>query len=127
MTITQLTLIQVVNIGLFGFLFGIFETFTNTFYLFTNNLTLPRIQHGRELPAGAEDKVVRRKVIQMLVLGILLITIALLSVLITPEFFIIGVALIFLNGLLDYGKFRKINALVIWNTLSVISIILFVI
>ncbi len=127
MTNTQLTLIQALNIGLFGILFGIFETITNTFYLFTNNLKLPRIQHGRELPVEVADEIVRHKVIQMLVLGLLLILIALLSIFITPQLFIIAIALIFLNGLLDYGKFRKNDALKIWSVVSVISIVLFVI
>ena len=87
------------NIGLFGLLFGIFETLTNTYYLLTNNLRLPRIQHGRELPSEVDDKTIRHKVVQKLILGFLLQVIAVIFILITPQLFIIALAFIFLNGL----------------------------
>ncbi len=123
MTELHISLLQGVSIGLFGFTFGIFEILTNAYYLLTNNLRLPRIQHGRELPFQVEDNVVRHKIIQMLVLGILLLIIALISILIIPQMFIVGSALIFLNGLLDYGKFRKKDSFLLWSAITLISLI----
>ncbi|MHA1975602.1 MAG: hypothetical protein ACW98I_01745 [Candidatus Hodarchaeales archaeon] len=126
MTITEITFSQAVNIGLFGFIFGGIEILTNAIYLLTNNLKLARIQHGRELPSDVNDKIVRHKVVQMLFLGLLLLLIAIISTLMTPQLFIIATALIFLNGLLDYGKFRKIDMFLLWSLITVISIVLLV-
>ena len=121
---TNLSIFQLISIGLFGLVFGLFETFTNFFYILTNNYNWPRIQHGKELPYQAEDKVIRRKVIQMFLLGIMLLTITLISILIFPQLFIIGSVLIFFNGLLDYTKYRKNNFLFIWSTIAVLSFLL---
>ncbi len=127
MTEFQLSLLQGVSIGLFGFVFGFFELFTNAFYLLTNNWNLPRRQHGKELPSQVNDQIVRHKVIQMLVLGFLLLSISLVSILFIPQLFIVGTTLIFLNGLLEYGKFRKKDAFALWSTISLISVILLII
>ena len=126
MSNVQLSFLQILNIGLFGFVFGIFETVTNGYYLLTNNLRLPIIQHGRELPSEVDDNIVKHKVVQMLILGLLLLIIAIISTLITPHLFIVAIALIFLNGLLDYGKFRKIGMFMLWSAIAAISVVLLV-
>jgi hypothetical protein len=126
MTDMQISLLQGVSIGLFGLFFGLFEVLTNAFYLLTNNMRFPRIQHGRELPSQVENHVIRHKTIQMLILGFLLLIIAFISILFIPQLFIVGSALIFLNGLLDYGKFRKKDAFLLWSMISFISVGLFV-
>ena len=124
MIFEQLSLTQIINIGLFGFVFGFFETITNIYYLLTDNLKLPRIQHGIELPRQVNDKTVRHKVVQMLILGLLLQVIAVISILITPQLFIVAIALIFLNGLIDYGKFRQKETLLLWSVITLIGVIL---
>ena len=110
---------QIISIGIFGIVFGFFEVLTNFFYLVTKNYDLPRLQHGKELPIMPDDTVVYHKVIQMLVLGILLVIISLVSILISPQLFISGAALIFLNGLIDYSKFQKKNMFILWSTIAV--------
>ena len=117
----QLSVFQLISIGVFGFLFGIFETSTNLLYLITKNFELPRKQHGKELPENATDNEVFHKIIQMLFLGIILLSISVLSVVIAPQLFIIGAAAIFLSGLIDYSKFRKKDMLIIWFVISIIA------
>ncbi len=124
MSFEQLSLSQIINIGLFGFVFGFFETITNTYYLLTDNLKLSRLQHGRELPRQVNDRTVRHKVVQMLILGLLLQVIAVISIFITPQLFIVAIALIFLNGLIDYGKFRQKETLLLWSVISLIALML---
>ncbi len=84
MIIVTLNLFQIISIGLFGIVFGLFETITNLFYLITDNYNLSRLQHGRELPTDVDDVVVLYKMIQMLILGILLLIISLISIFIAP-------------------------------------------
>ena len=124
MKIPELSIFQVISIGLFGLVFGLFETFTNFLYILTNNYTWPRIQHGKELPHQAENTVIKRKVVQMFLLGILLLTITIISILIFPQLFAVGSVLIFFNGLLDYSKYRKNNFLLIWSIVAVLSFLL---
>ena len=120
----NLSIFQLISIGFFGFIFGLFETTTNFFYLLTNNKKWPRLQHGKELPPQAEERLVKRKVMQMLLLGILLLSITYISVLISPQLFVVGSVLIFANGILDYGKYRNENFLLIWTMISIISFLL---
>ncbi len=46
----EMSIFQIMSIGLFGLIFGSFEASTNLFYLITKNYDLPRKQHSRELP-----------------------------------------------------------------------------
>ena len=91
---------QLISIGLFGFIFGIFETSTNLFYLISKNYTLPRKQHSKELPRNATDAQVLHKVIQMLILGLILLFVSLMSSMIAPQLFTVGAAFILINGLI---------------------------
>ncbi|MFX1507858.1 MAG: hypothetical protein ACFFDC_17355 [Promethearchaeota archaeon] len=117
----QLSVFQLISIGLFGFIFGTFETSTNLLYLITRNFDLPRKQHGKELPADPTDFEVFHKIIQMLSLGILLLLISIISLVIAPQLFIIGASAIFLSGLIDYSKFRKKDMFIIWIVISIIA------
>ena len=120
----NLSIFQIIGIGIFGLFFGIFEIFTNSFYLLTKNYRWSRLQHGKELPDQAEDKVIERKIVQMLLLGILLLSITYISVSISPQLFVVGSVLIFVNGLLDYSRYRKKNFLLIWSMIAILSFFL---
>ena len=124
MSALNLNQFQILSIGIFGLFFGLFETSTNFFYLVTKNYKWSRLQHGKELPFDAEEKVVIRKVKQMLILGILLLFITLLSISISPQLFVVGSVLIFLNGLLDYSKYQNTMFFIIWTVIAISSIIL---
>jgi hypothetical protein len=117
----ELSIFQLISIVLFGFVFGTFETSTNLLYLITKNFDLPRKQHSKELPRDATNSEVFHKVVQMLCLGIILLSISILSLVITPQLFIVGATAIFLSGLIDYSKFRKKDMLIIWVVISVIA------
>jgi hypothetical protein len=117
----QMSVFQLVSISVFGFIFGIFETSTNLLYLITRNLDLPRKQHSRELPREATDIEVFHKIVQMLCLGIILLSFSVLSIILAPQLFIVGAAAIFLNGLIDYSKFRKKGIFIIWFVISTIA------
>lgn len=119
----KLSIFQLISIGFFGFFFGIFETSTNFFYLISRNETLPRKQHSTELPNNATDTQVFHKVVQMFMLGLVLIIISLISSLVAPQLFSIGAALIFLNGLIDYSKFRKARMMLIWTIIAIITFV----
>ncbi|MHA1940661.1 MAG: hypothetical protein ACW97P_02910 [Candidatus Hodarchaeales archaeon] len=119
----HLTLFQTISVGLFGIIFGIFETFTNLFFLIKRDFRFSRIQHGRELPKEASDRMMYRKVIQMLILGILLLLISFVSILIAPQFFVIAGVLIFLSGLLDYSKYRKSKFFLIWGVIAILCVL----
>lgn len=121
MSIVELSIFQLIGIGLFGFVFGTFETSTNLLYLITKNYNLPRKQHGKELPANVTDAEVFHKVVQMFCLGIFLLIISILSSVIAPQLFIVGATAIFLSGLIDYSKFRKNNMLIVWIVISTIA------
>ncbi len=114
---------QLISIGFFGFIFGIFEASTNLFYLISNNYTLPRRQHSKELPRNATDIQVRHKVIQMFILGIILLFIGLMSSIIAPQLFTVGAAFILINGLIDYSKFRKRNMIFTWTVIALTAFI----
>jgi hypothetical protein len=111
----------VIGIGLFGYIFGTFETSTNLLYLITKNYDLPRKQHGKELPVNVTDDEVFHKVVQMLCLGIFLLIISILSSIFAPQLFIVGATAIFLSGMIDYSKFRKSDMLIIWIAISTIA------
>ncbi|MFX0124565.1 MAG: hypothetical protein ACFFAE_13115 [Candidatus Hodarchaeota archaeon] len=119
----ELSIFQLISIGLFGFIFGIFETSTNLLYLITKNYNLPRKQHGKELPVNVTDAEIFHKVVQMLCLGIFLLIISILSSVIAPQLFIVGATAIFLSALIDYSKFRKNDKLIVWTIISVIACI----
>ena len=119
----ELSIFQIIGIGLFGFVFGGFETTTNVFYLLTKNYDLPRKQHGRELPADVTDPEILHKVVQMLSLGIILLVIATIAIVIAPQLFVVGAAAIFVNGLIDYSKFKKRDILILWITIASIACI----
>jgi hypothetical protein len=117
----SLSVFQTLNISLFGFFFGGFESITNIFYLITKNYDLPRKQHGKELPTNATDSQVFNKVKRMFLLGLILIVISLISVIIAPQFFILGGAAIFLNGLIDYSYYKKEKLLFGWIIIAIFS------
>ena len=117
----QLTVFQIFTIGLFGFFFGLFEFSTNFYFLLKRDLRFSKIQHGRELSGEATDSMIYRKMIQMLILGILLLCVSFISVLIAPQFFTIAGGLIFLNGLIDYSKYHKNEYFIIWMELRYTS------
>lgn len=119
----ELSIFQIISIGLFGFVFGGFETTTNVFYLLTKNYDLPRKQHGRELPADVTDSEILHKVVQMLSLGIILLVIATIAIVIAPQLFVVGAAAIFVNGLIDYSKFKKHDILILWIAIASIACI----
>ncbi len=119
----RLTIFQVLSIGLFGFLFGLFETFTNLTYILKQDLRFARLQHGKELPKEASDHMVYKKMVQMMILGILLLCLSFTSILFAPQFFTVAGVLIFLSGLLDYSKYRKNEFFVIWIVIAVMCII----
>ena len=121
MSYVKLSVFQIIGIGLFGFIFGTFETSTNLLYLITKNYNLPRKQHGKELPTDVTDSEVYQKVIQMLCLGLILIVISIFSLVVAPQLFIVGATAIFLSGLIDYTKFRKKDMLIIWIVISIIA------
>ena len=121
MSYVELSVFQIIGIGLFGFIFGTFETSTNLLYLITKNYNLPRKQHGKELPTDVTNSEVYQKVIQMLCLGIILLVISILSLMVAPQLFVVGATAIFLSGLIDYAKFRKKDMLIIWSVISIIS------
>lgn len=121
MSSIELSIFQIIGIGLFGFIFGTFEASTNLLYLIIKNYNLPRKQHGKELPIDVTDSEVYQKVIQMFCLGIILIIISIMSLVVTPQLFIVGATAIFLSGLIDYSKFRKKDMLIIWIVISIIA------
>jgi hypothetical protein len=114
---------QIISIGLFGFILGIFETSTNLFYLISKNYVLSRKQHSKELPRNATDAQVLHKIIQMLILGLILLFVSLMSSLIAPQLFTVGAAFILINGLIDYSKFRKKNMIIAWAVIAFIAFI----
>lgn len=116
----DLSIFQVLSIGIFGFLLGSFETTTNLFYLLTKNYDLPRKQHGKELPDNATEAQILHKVVQMFGLGLILLMTATIAIIIAPQLFIVGATAIFVNGLIDYGKFKKSNMLGIWAIIATI-------
>jgi hypothetical protein len=117
----KISIFQIIGIFGFGFFFGILETITNAFYLLTKNYDLPRRQHSKELPDIATDTQVFHKVIQMLFLGIFLFIVACISVIVSPQLFVVGAAGIFFNGLIDYSKFRKRNMLILWCFFAIVA------
>ncbi len=117
----NLSIFQIISIGIFGLIFGLFETITNFLYLLSNNKKWPRKQHGKELPPQAEERMVKRKVMQMLLLGILLLSITYVSLVISPQLFVVGSVLIFFSGLLDYSKYHNRNFLIIWIMIAILS------
>jgi predicted nucleic acid-binding Zn ribbon protein len=120
----NLSIFQIISIGIFGLFFGLFETFTNFFYLLTNNKKWPRLQHGKELPSKAEERIVKRKVMQMLLVGVLMLSITYVSLLISPQLFVVGSVLFFFNGLLDYSKYHKKKFLILWTMIALLSFLL---
>ncbi|MFW9992062.1 MAG: hypothetical protein ACFFD4_08360 [Candidatus Odinarchaeota archaeon] len=123
MSVVELTIWNSVAIGFFGFFFGGFETVTNFLYAVTDNLEIPRKQHGAELPVNASDQDVKMKVYQMLILGIILLTVSTLSLLTDPRLFIIGGLAILSSALLDAKKFRKWNMLIVWSVITALVIV----
>jgi hypothetical protein len=121
MAIVELSMLQLITISLFGFIFGGFEAITNTFYLLTKNYELPRKQHSKELPSNATQEEVLHKVFQMLVLGIFLLLIAFISIIIAPQLFVVGAAAILVSGMIDYSKFKKNGMLIVWIVITGIS------
>ena len=121
MVTPELSIFQIISIGLFGFIFGGFETTTNFFYLFTKNYDLPRKQHGRELPAEVTEAEILHKVVQMLSLGIILLVIATTATVIAPQLFVVGAATIFMNGLIDYSKYKKHDMFLVWLVIASIA------
>ncbi len=119
-----MSIFQIISIGLFGFIFGTFEALTNLFYLLTKNYDLPRKQHSKELPINVTDDEVLHKVFQMFILGIFLLLIAVVSITIAPQLFIVGAAAILVSGLIDYTRFGKFDMLVVWIVIAVIISIL---
>ena len=117
----EMSIFQIMSIGLFGLIFGSFEASTNLFYLITKNYDLPRKQHSRELPENVSDAEVFHKVVQMFCLGIILLLISIISITIDPQLFIVGAAVILVNGLIDYSKFKKIDMLIVWIVIAVIA------
>jgi len=118
----ELTALNIVAIGFFGFFFGIFESITNSIYIVTKNLEIPRKQHGAELPVNASDKDVRAKVYQMLILGIVLLLAASLS-LVDPRLFIVGGIAILASALIDAKKFGLSKITAVWSIISATVII----
>ena len=117
---TIMTVFQVISIGLFGFIFGGFEATTNLFYLITNNYELPKKQHGKELPLNVTEAEVLHKVVQMFSLGVVLLLTAIIGIVIAPQLFVVGAAAIFVSGLIDYGKFKKKDMLIVWIIIATI-------
>ena len=124
MVFENLSIFQIISIGIFGLFFGLFETITNFLYLLSNNKKYSRLQHGKELPTQAEERIIERKVMQMLLLGILLLSITYASLVIAPQLFVVGSVLIFLNGLFDYSRYRKKDFLLLWTIIAIISFLL---
>lgn len=114
----ELSIFQIISIGLFGFIFGGFETTTNVFYLLTKNYDLPRKQHGKELPVDVTEAEILHKVVQMLSLGIILLVTAIIATVIAPQLFVVGATAILVNGLIDYGKYRKNDMLAVWIVIA---------
>ncbi|MHA2074811.1 MAG: hypothetical protein ACW97X_09345 [Candidatus Hodarchaeales archaeon] len=119
----EFSIFQLFSIGFFGYFFGVFEASTNLFYLISKNQTLPRKQHSSELPSNATDAQVFHKVVQMLILGLVLLFLSLISSIIAPQLFTIGAALILINGLIDYSKFRKGRMMLIWTFIAILTCI----
>jgi len=117
----NLSFFQFISIGLFGFVFGVFEMTTNLFYLINRNYDLSRKQHSKELPLNATNAQVVHKVIQMLILGVILLIVSFISSITLPQFFVIGAAFILMNGLIDYAKYRKKYIAIIWTLISIIA------
>ncbi|MHA2296755.1 MAG: hypothetical protein ACXAEU_03240 [Candidatus Hodarchaeales archaeon] len=123
MSVIELTTLNVIAIGFFGFFFGFFESATNFLYIVTNNIAMPRKQHGAELPVDVSDNDVRTKVYQMFVLGIILLTTAMVSIIADPRFFILGGLAILSSALFDAKKFGKSKMLGAWSVIAAIVII----
>lgn len=120
----ELSIFQIISIGLFGFIFGGLETTTNMFYLLSKNYDLPKRQHGKELPSNPTEGQIYQKIIQMLSLGIFLMIISTISIVIGfPQLFVVGAAGIFVNGLIDYSKFRKKDMLIVWIIIAGVCMI----
>jgi len=116
-----LSFFQFISIGLFGYVFGVFEITTNLFYLINRNYDLSRKQHSKELPLNATNAQVIHKVIQMLILGLILLIVSYISSITLPQFFVVGAAFILMNGLIDYAKFRKKYMVITWTLISIIA------
>ncbi len=116
-----LSIFQMFSITFFGVFFGSFELFTNGLYILSRNYNLPRKQHRFELPENPTPEIISHKVFQMFILGTILTGTAILAFLISPYIFIVGAGMIMLNGLIDYSKFHKTSALVLWTIISIIS------
>ena len=116
-------LLQIIAISIFGIVFGFFETITNLTYLITGNYGLPRLQHGKEIPADASDAIVVHKMIQMMLLGIFLLIISFISLSVAPQLFIVGAVLIFVNGTIDFAKFRKKDIFIVWCLISIFCVV----
>ncbi|MFX1284644.1 MAG: hypothetical protein ACFFB5_13375 [Promethearchaeota archaeon] len=114
----ELSIFQIISIGIFGFIFGLFEMMTNGLYLLTKNYELPKKQHGKELPADASTSEIKHKVIQMMILGIFLVIIAIIATVISPQLFVVGATAILVSGLIDYGKYRKKDMFIVWIGLA---------
>lgn len=119
--IDTLSIFQILSITFFGLIFGGVEIITNGLYILTRNYDLPRKQHGFELPDNPTPEIISHKVLQMFILGTILTGTAILAIFFSPYLFIVGAGMIMFNGLIDYSKFRKTSALILWTILSVIS------
>ena len=124
MVFPQVSFINVLSIGFFGFVFGAFETTTNLIYLVTRNYSLSRRQHGFELPNDVTESEVRIKTTQMFCLGIFVLVIATISLLVNPLFFILASGALCVSSLIDYLRFRKSGIMVMWLILSSIPLLL---
>lgn len=123
----NLSILQIANILLFGIIFGFLELTTNFYYIISDNVDLPRKQHSLELPMDATDDQVKFKVKRMLILGLGLLICSIFALLFDYSIFIVASALIMINGLIDYRRFRKIDTLLIWTVISILIGILLVI
>lgn len=121
MNYNDLTILQIFSITFFGIFFGVFELTTNGIYIITRNYSLPSKQHRFELPLNPSSKIVWHKVVQMHILGFLLTTTAIIALLFSPYIFIVGVAMILINGLIDYTKFHKSSVFYFWIILAILA------
>ncbi len=116
----ELSIFQIISIGIFGFIFGLFETTTNLFYLLTKNYDLPKKQHGKELPIDVTETEIMQKVVQMLILGVILVITAIIATVIAPQLFVVGATAILMSGLIGYSKYRKNDIFIVWIVIAII-------
>ncbi len=116
----ELSIFQIISIGIFGFIFGLFETITNLFYLLIKNYNLPKKQHAKELPIDVTETKIIQKVVQMLILGVTLVITAIIATIIAPQLFVVGATAILMNGLIGYSKYRKNDIFIVWIVIAII-------